>query len=367
GDGPAHGTLTLNPDGSFTYTPDAGFDGVDQFTYRAGDGYDPSALATVTINVTTWVQGQSHATRSTSAVERGAESNPVVIDNPGANLTFTRTYTLPTNQTSATFTIRLDYEGPGGVASITRQVALLPPAGTVQAIATVASQTPEGGQVRVCFNNNSTGAVFESTWNWGDGSPPEVINSSVACHLYNPGQYTVQLTVRNQTGSSTSSTSLDGVNVALPPVASFTVTPGLTIFFGDTVNLDGTGSTNANSYAWEWDTDGTPESTSSTVNNVTLPNIGNNNIRLTVTGFGGSNSQTQTVFVQRRGLTCDISTFTNPLQPGSGTQAYSGTVRTTRQPGRHHRKREWQPGRDQLVDSAAEWRGDHGHGRIDQR
>jgi len=36
--GPAHGTLTLNADGSFAYTPDAGFFGTDSFTYRAVDG-----------------------------------------------------------------------------------------------------------------------------------------------------------------------------------------------------------------------------------------------------------------------------------------------------------------------------------------
>jgi Ca2+-binding RTX toxin-like protein len=36
--GPANGTLTLNPDGSFVYRPNAGFSGADSFTYRTGDG-----------------------------------------------------------------------------------------------------------------------------------------------------------------------------------------------------------------------------------------------------------------------------------------------------------------------------------------
>ena len=49
---PYHGTLMFNDDGSFTYTPDPGFVGIDTFTYKAYDGADYSNVATVTINVT---------------------------------------------------------------------------------------------------------------------------------------------------------------------------------------------------------------------------------------------------------------------------------------------------------------------------
>lgn len=49
---PAHGDVTLNEDGSFTYTPDAGWFGTDTFTYRVSDGEDESEPATVTITVT---------------------------------------------------------------------------------------------------------------------------------------------------------------------------------------------------------------------------------------------------------------------------------------------------------------------------
>jgi large repetitive protein len=48
---PQHGTLDMNPDGSFTYTPDEDFHGEDSFTYRATDGIAESNLATVTITV----------------------------------------------------------------------------------------------------------------------------------------------------------------------------------------------------------------------------------------------------------------------------------------------------------------------------
>ena len=51
--GPSDGMLTLNPDGSFTYKPDADFNGTDSFTYRANDGTSNSNLATVTITVNT--------------------------------------------------------------------------------------------------------------------------------------------------------------------------------------------------------------------------------------------------------------------------------------------------------------------------
>ena len=49
---PLHGTVTLNADGSFSYTPAADFNGNDSFTYHASDGAASSATATVTINVT---------------------------------------------------------------------------------------------------------------------------------------------------------------------------------------------------------------------------------------------------------------------------------------------------------------------------
>jgi VCBS repeat-containing protein len=50
--GPSHGTLTLNPDGSFTYTPATNHTGSDAFTYQASDGTLTSELATVTLTVT---------------------------------------------------------------------------------------------------------------------------------------------------------------------------------------------------------------------------------------------------------------------------------------------------------------------------
>jgi serine/threonine protein phosphatase PrpC/PKD repeat protein len=84
----SNGTLTFNADGSFSYTPLAGFTGTDTFTYQANDGALDSNIATVTIFVD--IGGNSPPTafddfytagfNSTLAVP-GPGSLPLVIDN----------------------------------------------------------------------------------------------------------------------------------------------------------------------------------------------------------------------------------------------------------------------------------------------
>src|SRR5262245_27845040 len=49
--GAAHGSVTLSPDGSFTYTPNANFFGSDSFTYKASDGALDSNVTTVSLTV----------------------------------------------------------------------------------------------------------------------------------------------------------------------------------------------------------------------------------------------------------------------------------------------------------------------------
>jgi len=49
--GPSHGTLNMNPNGSFSYTPNSGYTGTDSFVYYATDGQLNSGNATVTITI----------------------------------------------------------------------------------------------------------------------------------------------------------------------------------------------------------------------------------------------------------------------------------------------------------------------------
>ena len=72
----ANGTLALNADGSFTYTPDPDFNGQDSFTYRASDGTATSAPATVTITV----GGENDPPVAADDDATTPEDTPVVVD-----------------------------------------------------------------------------------------------------------------------------------------------------------------------------------------------------------------------------------------------------------------------------------------------
>jgi PKD repeat protein len=80
--GPGNGTLMLNPDGTFTYTPTAGFSGTDTFTYLVNDGSVDSNVATVTITVVKPVPPKSvksvkSVKSSKSAKGKGAKGKSV--------------------------------------------------------------------------------------------------------------------------------------------------------------------------------------------------------------------------------------------------------------------------------------------------
>jgi len=61
---PAHGSIALNADGGFTYTPAAGYSGGDSFTYKANDGKGDSNVSTVTIAVASTPAPQVDVTAS---------------------------------------------------------------------------------------------------------------------------------------------------------------------------------------------------------------------------------------------------------------------------------------------------------------
>ncbi|MCP4191097.1 MAG: tandem-95 repeat protein [Planctomycetaceae bacterium] len=72
----SHGTVTLEPDGAFTYTPDANFFGSDSFSYRASDGIS-EVSETVSVQVTSIADPP---TANDDSFTAGNDGNAVTID-----------------------------------------------------------------------------------------------------------------------------------------------------------------------------------------------------------------------------------------------------------------------------------------------
>jgi VCBS repeat-containing protein len=81
----SHGTLSLNANGGFTYTPTAGYSGPDSFSYKANDGTADSNTVSVSLTVSAapsslrgWWQLDGNATDSS-----GLANNASLIGSPG--------------------------------------------------------------------------------------------------------------------------------------------------------------------------------------------------------------------------------------------------------------------------------------------
>ena len=145
----SNGTLTLNADGTFSYTHNGGETGSDSFSYHANDGFLNSGITTVTISVTP----------QNDAPVAAADSNSVVEDSP----TNTATGNVLTNDT--------DVDGPSLTVS---NVVALNNTGTYGTL-TISS---DGSYSYLLDNTNSSvdalnaGDTLTETYNYtvSDGS-----------------------------------------------------------------------------------------------------------------------------------------------------------------------------------------------------
>ena len=115
---PLHGTVTVNSNGAFTYTPAANYNGPDSFTYRVNDGTANSATVTVSLTVNAVndlpvASNQSRCTnedttRSITLVGTDVDGNPLTytIVTPPAHGVLTGM------APSVTYTSKPNYNGP---------------------------------------------------------------------------------------------------------------------------------------------------------------------------------------------------------------------------------------------------------------
>jgi large repetitive protein len=159
-----NGTVTLNPDGTIRYTPNANFNGTDTITYTVSDGKGGTATATVTVTVTP-VNDPPIARPDTAAVNEDTpltldprvndgdpEGDPLTITNAVAangrvviNPDGTITYTPNTNfngTDTITYTVS---DGRGGFTTSTVTVTVTPlndPPMAIPDAATTGQNTP---------------------------------------------------------------------------------------------------------------------------------------------------------------------------------------------------------------------------------
>jgi len=103
--GPSHGTLTLNAEGSFTYTPTTNYSGSDSFTYKASDGATSSNEATVTITVQNMPPVAVNDSYSTDANTALNQAEPGVLNNDTDPEGSTLTAQLVSGPTNGTLTL----------------------------------------------------------------------------------------------------------------------------------------------------------------------------------------------------------------------------------------------------------------------
>jgi hypothetical protein len=89
---PAHGTTSLNPDGTIKYTPDAGFSGTDTFEYEISDGHGGTDTGMVTVTVELGVANPP-PTSNAGADKAGTEGSPISLDGTVTNEPGTDTVT----------------------------------------------------------------------------------------------------------------------------------------------------------------------------------------------------------------------------------------------------------------------------------
>ena len=203
----------------------------------------------------------------------------------------TTTDTVPSLNEGATYYFAVTaYDAARLESPFSNEVSVTVPYSTPVAGFT-ASTTLGAAPLALNFTNTSTGTITSYAWNFGDSTTSTAQSPS---HVYStPGTYTVSLTVTGPGGSNTQ-TRTNYITVNAPaPVAQFTGNPtaGTAPL---TVNFTNSSSGTITSYAWSFG-DSTTSTAQSPSHVYSTP--GTYTVSLTVTGPGGSNTQTRTNYI----------------------------------------------------------------------
>ena len=229
----SNGTLTLNSDGSFSYTPDADWNGTDSFTYTANDGALDSNVATVIITVDAVNDTPVANTGGPYNISEGAgitldasvssdvDGDALTylwdINNDGTygdvtgvspTLTWAQLQTFGIND-DGSYTIKVQVDdGNGGITTGTTSIVVANAVPTLTA--TGAATIAEGSSYTLNLSASDAGNDTITGWtiNWGDGTIDTVAgNPPSVTHIYlNEGMtYNITVSATDEDGTFTDS------------------------------------------------------------------------------------------------------------------------------------------------------------------
>ncbi|HEY5838344.1 MAG TPA: Ig-like domain-containing protein [Pyrinomonadaceae bacterium] len=239
--GPTNGTLGLNPDGSFSYTPNPNFFGTDGFTYRAQDGQADSNVASVVITVNALndapdavedevtteedtavniplLANDTDADNDSLAVHSVTQgSNGAVVNNPEGTVTYTPNGNFNGND-SFTYTLS---DGNGGTDTTTVNVTVTPVNDAPAAVDDQAN-TDEDTAVQIAVRANDAdvdGGDALTVVAVAQGTSGAVVINPDGTVSYTPnanfnGSDSFTYTIEDGNGGSSSAT----VNVTIAPI-----------------------------------------------------------------------------------------------------------------------------------------------------
>jgi len=200
--GPSHGSLSLNADGSFTYDPDAGYNGSDSFSYEAADGNGGTDQAVVSIEVLQadllteeWTHSEnsrfqysSPALNATHAFVGGLGTDLIAVDRSSGSVEwrFTRTGSLADSSPTLDGGRAIVGGGGGTIYAIDTATGTADWTHSTDS-AVVSSPAVSGGTVFVGSNDGTVLALdaADGSVNWTTGvgdsvfSTPEVSGGTV--------------------------------------------------------------------------------------------------------------------------------------------------------------------------------------------
>jgi PKD repeat protein len=294
-------------------------------TYANGGDYTVTLTATNNCGATTTTQIVTISTPPTAGftanVTSGCPTLTVAFDNTSSANATSFNWSFPGGSPSSstaenptveyatpgTYNVTLIASNSAGADTLTLNNYI-----TVHPLATAGFTSSVNG-LTASFTNTSSNAN-SYTWNFGDGNTSTATNP---VHTYaEDGVYTVVLTATNNCGNATSTQT---VTIVTPPTAAFSanVTSGCAPL---TVQFSNQSSENATSFQWSFP-GGTPSSSTLENPTVTYNAAGSYNVMLTVSNAAGSNSVTQTAYINISATATAGFTYSN----NNGTVNFTNT------------------------------------------